>query len=268
MFEQPPSTSASSRGPLRIEREVAQNRLLKGLSSKDCDSIVQSCEHFELHFGEVLYQANERISHVYFPLQGFVSLVAVLDDRGELEVGLVGSEGMVGASLVLGVDVSAELAIVQRQGTALRMLASEFHRHCALNPELRDKIQRYLHVSMTQLAQIAACTSYHLVQARLARWLLMSRDRARSGEFHLTQEFLAYMLGVRRVGVTQAAAALQAKGLIRYKRGDITILNSAGLRKVACACYTKGNRIYETTMNDGFKRPRLVSSARKRAAAA
>lgn len=246
------------------EREVEQNLLLMGLSNPDLRKIAESCERFELSFADVLYKPGERISHVYFPISGFVSLVAVLDDGGELEVGIVGSEGMVGASLLLGVDICADLTIVQREGTALRMTANAFRRYCEHNQELRAKILRYLHVSMTQLSQIAACTGYHLVQARLARWLLMSRDRANSNEFHLTQEFLAYMLGVRRVGVTEAATALQAKGLIRYRRGEITILDSAGLKKASCACYAKGNRIYDATMKRSRK-ARPLDSGRIRA---
>jgi CRP-like cAMP-binding protein len=217
----------------------------------------------EMPFADVLYQPGDRMGQVYFPIEGFVSVVAVLDDGGELEVGLVGSEGMIGASLILGIDLCADLAIVQREGTALRMAAADFRRHCEQEKDLRDEIQRYLYVCVTQLAQVAACTGYHLVQARLARWLLMSRDRARSNEFHLTQEFLAYMLGVRRVGVTQAAAALQAKGLIRYSRGEITILNSAGLKEASCACYGRGNRIYAATMNQDVKRPKALRSRKR-----
>jgi CRP-like cAMP-binding protein len=243
---------------LKIEYGVGQNRLLTGLSPSSRKSVLRSCESMELLFADVLYQPGDRIEHVYFPVQGFVSVVALLDDGGELGVGLVGSEGMIGASLVLGIDVCADLAIVQREGTALRMPAGDFRKHCGQKKDLRCEIQRYLHVCVTQLAQVAACTGYHLVQARLARWLLMSRDRARSNEFHLTQEFLAYMLGVRRVGVTQAAAALQAKGLIRYRRGDITILNSAGLKEASCACYGRGNQIYGATMNQDVKRPKAL----------
>ena len=254
------SRAHARRGPLRIERGVCQNRLLTGLSARSRKSVLRSCESVELPFTHVLYQPGDRMGHVYFPIEGFVSMVAVLDDGGELEVGIVGTEGMIGASLVLGTDVCADLAIVQREGTALRMTADSFRRHCERDSELRGEIQRYLYVCVTQLAQVAACTGYHLVQARLARWLLMSRDRARSNEFHLTQEFLAYMLGVRRVGVTQAAAALQAKGLIRYRRGEITILNSAGLKEASCACYGRGNRIYEATMNHNLKRPKAVRS--------
>lgn len=254
----------AQRGSLINERDNSQNRLLTGLPGNDCQKIVESCERFELAFADVLYEPGEGISHVYFPLAGFVSVVAVLDDGAELEVGIIGSEGMVGASLLLGVDVSADLTIVQREGTSLRMTASAFRRHCESSTELRAKILRYLHVSMAQLSQIAACTGYHLVQARLARWLLMSRDRAHSNEFHLTQEFLAYMLGVRRVGVTEAAADLQAQGLIRYSRGEITILNSAGLKKASCACYAKGNRIYDATMEHQLKKSKSIRSAKMR----
>jgi CRP-like cAMP-binding protein len=249
---------------LRIARDVSENTLLAGLPSNTRRNVLRSCEQVELQFAEVLYQPDERMRHVYFPTGGFVSLVAVLDDGGQLEVGIVGSEGLVGISLILGVDLFADRAIVQRQGAALRMSASAFRRHYTESHNLRATVHRYIHVSMTQLAQTAACTSYHLVEERLARWLLISRDRAHSDEFHLTHEFLAYMLGVRRVGVTEAAAALQARGLITYRRGDITIVNSAGLKKASCACYERGNQIYEATMKQGLKSAVRVRAGTRR----
>lgn len=199
-------------------------------------------------FADVLCEPDKRIDHVYFPIEGFISLVTTLDDGARLEVGIVGDEGMAGASLVLGVDVSPQHVVVQGAGTALRMSAASFRRHCRQNGELHACLDRYVHVLMRQLAQTAACTRYHLVEARLARWLLMSRDRAHRDQFHLTHEFLAYMLGVRRVGVTQAARGLHEQGLINYSRGDITILDNAGLERTSCRCYERGNKMYEQTL--------------------
>ncbi|HYM34559.1 MAG TPA: helix-turn-helix domain-containing protein, partial [Steroidobacteraceae bacterium] len=133
-------------------------------------------------------------------------------------------------------------------GTALRMSTAAFLRHYKQNKTLRQMLNRYVHVLMSQLAQTAACTHYHLVEARLAHWLLETRDRAHSDRFHLTHEFLAYMLGVRRVGITQAASALHDRGLINYSRGEITILDGLGLERASCECYRQGKSIYEKTL--------------------
>ena len=243
-----------ARGSLTTSKHVlGENRLLAALPQRGRQDFVASCEPVELGFADVLCKLGERIRHVYFPTESFVSLVTALDDGPRLEVGIVGDEGMVGTSLILGVTTSPQHALVQGAGVALRMSAPTFQRHYRQNAELRQQLSRYLYVLMRQLAQTAACTRYHLVEARLARWLLISRDRAHRDQFHLTHEFLAYMLGVRRAGVTQAASALQERGLIDYGRGAISILDKSGLEKASCACYRSGNEMYEQTM--GSPRP-------------
>jgi CRP-like cAMP-binding protein len=224
------------------------NRLLAALSRRSRKRFLAGCDRVELDFAEILCEPDDRIGHVYFPIDGFISLVTTLDDGARLEVGIIGDEGMLGTSLILGVSVSPQHAVVQGAGTALRMSAAAFRRQCLQNGELHARLDGYVHVVMRQLAQTAACTRYHLVEARLARWLLMSRDRAHGDEFHLTHEFLAYMLGVRRVGVTQAAQALHERGLINYSRGDISILDNTGLERTSCQCYERGNEMYEQTL--------------------
>lgn len=224
------------------------NNLLAALSARNRRAFLAGCERVELTFGEVLCESKEPIRHVYFPIDGFISLVTALDDGARLEVGIVGDEGMLGTSLLLGTNDSPQHALVQGGGYALRMSAAAFRRHVAASSALRHELSRYIYVLMGQLALTAACARYHLVEARLARWLLMTRDRAHSDQFRLTHEFLAYMLGVRRVGITQAASALQTRGLIDYRRGTILIRDIAGLEEASCSCYRQANAIYQKTL--------------------
>jgi len=233
--------------PLTESSPVA-NRLLTALPRKDRQRFLAGCMPVELAFSEVLAEAGARIGHVYFPTQSFISLTTPTDACASLEVGLVGDEGMLGASLILGVDISPLHAVVQGAGPALRMGTARFRRELAASTTLQRELKRYLYVTMSQIAQTAACTRFHVVEERLARWLLMTHDRAHSNEFHVTHEFLAYMLGVRRVGVTMAATSLQKRKLISYRRGRVTVLDRAGLEAAACGCYAADNATYTRMM--------------------
>jgi CRP-like cAMP-binding protein len=215
----------------------------------------------ELCFSETLSEPGERIRHVYFPIDGFISLITPGVERAQLEIGLVGNEGMLGVPLLLGVNVSPLRALVQGAGHAWRVDAAAFMEAVESNAGTRAALNRYLYVFMAQLMQTATCTRFHLVEARLARWLLMTRDRAHSNQFHVTQQFLAYMLGVRRVGVTSAASALQRRKLIRYSRGDISVLDVRGLEKTACACYAIDKKIYAQILGKKAREPRTKSAA-------
>lgn len=226
-------------------RTVPPNRLLASLPRRECGRLLAACESVELEFGTVLFEPEERIRDVYFPTDSFVSLLVPVDGKTHLEVCMVGDEGMVGAPLILGVDRSELRALVQGSGPAWRMSARTFGRELGASGVLRDTLHRYLQVRMTQFAQAAACTRFHLIEGRLARWLLMTQDRAHDSQFHVTHEVLAHMLGVRRVGVTRAANALQKRKLIRYHRGEVSILNRAAMEAASCGCYRADLRAYE-----------------------
>lgn len=226
-------------------RQAPSNRLLAALPRAALLRVLAECTIVELRFGEVVHEPHARIRHVYFPTGSFISLMIPVDGSSTLEVGLVGNEGMLGAPLLLGVDVSPLRAVVQGAGPAWRMNAASFTRECARNATLRRALHRYLQIRMSQLAQAAACTRFHVVEERLARWLLMTHDRAHFDQFHVTHEFLAYVLGVRRVGVTRAANSLQKRKLISYRRGEVSIIDRAGMEAASCGCYQADQDTYD-----------------------
>src|SRR4051812_4181570 len=222
-------------------RAFITNKLLSALPRKDYQRMLSGLEPVNLAFGEVLYEPGEPIAHVYFPGIALVSLMTLVDNRLTLEVGVVGSEGMVGLPVALGIAISPFRALVQGAGMALRMKANFFAKELRQSTPLQRALQRYTHTLMAQFAQAAACNRFHVVEERLARWLLMTRDRVQSTDFRLTQEFLSHMLGLRRVGVTKAAGHLQQRRLIEYSRGNIRIVDQPGLEAASCSCY-RANR--------------------------
>jgi hypothetical protein len=176
-------------------------------------------------------------------------LLTAVDKRRTLEVGMVGNEGMAGMPFILGVGISGVRALVQGGGNALRMDAARFRIEFDRNPPLQQAPYRYTYALMAQISQTAACNRFHETEARLARWLLMTRDRVGSDEFPLTHAFLAHMLGLRREGVTEAASALRRRKLIGYSRGKIQILDTKGLKASSCSCYQVVKTVYERAQN-------------------
>lgn len=224
------------------------NGLLERLPAVDRRRLERLGSVVALEFGTALFEPDARQRYVYFPLSGFVSLLAPADGTVTLEVGLVGREGMLGATLALGVDAAPLHGLVQGAGTALRLTALQFRRELAARRAVRELTLHYCYVMLRQVAQTAACTHYHSVQERVARWLLMTQDRANGVEFHLTQDFLGKMLGARRVGVSKAAAELQRRGLIGYTRGEIRVVDRGGLEAVSCRCYAGAKQLYRHTL--------------------
>jgi CRP-like cAMP-binding protein len=213
------------------------NRILAALPKKDYQALTLHLEEAPLVFEKLIYRPREVISDVYFPNSGIISLLAGINDHGTLEVGLVGNEGMLGLSVFLGVDSTTNRAVVQGAGSAMRMKATTLRKECNKGGALPRLLQRYAHSILTQVTQSAVCNQFHSVDARMARWLLMTHDRIGTDEFQLTQEFLSNMLGVRREGVSRAAGKLQKLELIAYSRGRLKVLDRAGLEATSCGCY-------------------------------
>ena len=241
------------------------NHLTELLSKRERGRLFASCTSVDLALGDVLCRRGDTMQHVYFPTDGFISLVAQNEGEPALEVGLIGAEGMLGASLALGVDRTPMHALVQGRGAAWRMSGSAFRGQLADRAGLRRVVDRYLYVLMAQLATSSACVRFHAIGPRLARWLLMTQDRAHAETIHVTQQFLAHMLGVRRVGITVAAGALQDRGIIAYRRGELQILDRKRLEDAACSCYAADAGVYsdllgaraDATVFSGARRTRV-----------
>jgi len=214
-----------------------ENRLIEGLPNKERRRVLAHGEPVNLTAGAILCEPHQRYRHAYFPLTGFISLVATVSGHQPLEMGMVGNEGMLGVTLVLGIGSAPLRGVVRGPGTAIRMTVPQLRRGLRDSPGLLRTLRRYLYVLTAQLPRTATCARFHEVEARLAHWLLMAHDRAHANHFHHTHQFLADMLGVRRSAVTIAAGALRDRKLIRYARGEISILSRGGHEDASCECY-------------------------------
>jgi CRP-like cAMP-binding protein len=225
------------------------HKILAALPPEEYNRLLEHLTPVPLPLGETLYKTEERIKNVYFVNSGVVSLVANMQDGGSVEVGLVGNDGMVGLSVVLGDDISPNQAIVQIAGEAMRMRADKLRKELKREGHLLSLLLRSTLTMLKQVSQTAVCNGTHTVEQRLARWLLMCHDRVPGDELNLTQEFISQMLGIRRSGVSEAATLLQRRGLIRYSRGHITIVNRKGLEEFACECYAAVRAEFERLFN-------------------
>lgn len=220
------------------------NQLLACLPLRNRDKFISRCEKVELVLGTTLCEPGKDFQHVYFPNAGIISLVKTVIGHPPLALGLIGNEGMLGVTTILGVNAAPLMGIVQGAGYAVRMPISQFKQALSEFVALRKMLERYLYVFIGELSQSAACTHFHEVEPRLGRWLLAAHDRAQADHFHFTHQNLANALGVQRSAVTIAAGTLQKRELIRYIRGDIKILNRKGLEAASCECYQAVNEIY------------------------
>jgi CRP-like cAMP-binding protein len=223
-----------------VRRKAADphaNRLLGLLLPRDYARLRPHLHNIPLEYRQSLYRANKPIEFVYFIESGVGSLVNTMTNGEAAEVGTIGNEGVVGLPLLFGDDRAPTSVYVQVPGVGLRMKATLFNKELARSAPMRAVMLRYAHAFFNQVAQSAACNHFHSLEQRCCRWLLMTHDRMQSDEFLLTQEFLAMMLGVQRTGVTAAAGALQRAGLIRYRRGKVTMIDRRGLLRRSCECY-------------------------------
>ena len=227
-----------------VEIATPTNLLFDELPVRARRALVEQCELVDLTQGDILAEPGTQIRDVYFPTAGLISLVSVLQDPASLEVALIGNEGMLGIPLILGMDESPLRALVHASGGAWRMQGSTFRRVLMASPALRQRLDMYIHVVLAQFARTAACARFHLLEDRLAYWLLMIHDRSKSERIMMTHAVLADILGVRRSGVTTAAGGLQRRKLINYSRGGITIVDRKGLESASCSCYVAARYCY------------------------
>jgi CRP-like cAMP-binding protein len=221
------------------------NSLLASLSKKDYENILSHCNLVELHSGEILGEPGEEIKYVYFPINCYISLQKKIDTKSDLEIGIIGSQGFYGLNQLLGVGATLLRAVVEAPGTALSISTKAFLKLCKKNSVLKLKLDNYAYVRTNQLSQTMGCNRFHVLDARLCRWILMVQDCLVSSEFYITHECLANKLGVRRAGVTKAAGILQKKNLISYNKGHIKILNRSKLETLACPCYQLNKDTYK-----------------------
>jgi CRP-like cAMP-binding protein len=207
------------------------------MPASDYERLAPHLEPVELPLGCAVYESGDRMGHVFFPTEGIVSLLYVLDDGASAEIALTGNEGLVGISMFMGGDSTPSRAVVQSAGHAYRLRTRFLKREFERAGNLQHLLLRYTQALLTQMAQTAVCNRHHTVEQQLCRWLLLSVDRLASDELQMTQELIANMLGVRREGVTEAAGILKDAGLIQYQRGRITVLDRPGLEQQVCECY-------------------------------
>lgn len=243
-----PMPSAVQTAPMTPDAASPHNHLLARLGASDGHRLLKLCDTVQLRPTEVLCESGAPMPNAYFPTQGFISMLSRIEGHRGVEVCMVGNEGMLGAPIVLGVAGAPCQALVQGAGESLRIDSRSLRDEMNRSPLLVQLLQRYIYVQMAQTAISAGCLRFHPLGARLARWLLMAQDRADADRFRVTQDFLAYMLGVRRAGVSAVAAAFQQRGLIHYRRGNFTVLDRCGLQAMACSCYAAGKRFHADVM--------------------
>lgn len=221
----------------RVPDDPCRNLLYRSLPNDVRQRLRPKLERIELPLGSVLHEQGMRMEHVYFPITAIISKLYVTRSGASAEIAIVGNDGLVGIALFMGGETTTNRAVVQSAGLAYRIAGRVLKGECSRSVPVQNLLLRYTQTLLTQMAQTAVCNRHHSVQQQLCRWLLMSRDLLQGDELCMTHELIANMLGVRREGVTEAAGRLQALGVIRYRRGRISILDRPGLEAACCECY-------------------------------
>jgi len=223
---------------------MLKNKLINQLSAQSQNKLKDYAESFDLVNSQVIGEVDSSVEFVYFPTNGYLSVIQELEKDQSIEVGLIGAEGYIGGDLGVGNKTNPFKIIVQGEGTAWRVSAKEFLKMVDEDNDIKSMANRYLGFRVRQMGLAIACGHFHGIQARLAKWILMSQDRSESQEFSMTQEFISLMLGVRRVGVSGIANEFKRKGLIDYSRGELRVLNRNQLEGLACSCYNREKDLY------------------------
>jgi CRP-like cAMP-binding protein len=237
------------------EKRWQENRLLASLPDRDRSRLLPQLELLTLFAKEAVYESNEEINYIYFPIDCIVVLLSSVDTKATVEVGLIGNEGMVGATILMGAKQSTGQTLILTEGKALRLPAAVLKKEAKRSTRMRELMLNYANALLAQSAQLAACHRYHTPKARLARLFLTIDDRVATSELRITQDLLAHLLGTRRATVTQAANQLQDKGLIDSVRGRIMFLDRKGLESAACTCYGIIAQQYSTASNSSDASP-------------
>ena len=226
-----------------------KNIFINSLSKKTQEAVFLNAQSIELNLSQNICLADQPIQYIYFPIDGFISITQNIDEQSLIEIGMIGREGMLGAELILGINIHPFNGLVQGAGNALRIYAEDFLNAIEKNMELKIAVKKYLVIRIQQLGLSVGCEHFHTISARLAKWLLMSEDRAQSSTFQMTHEFISLMLGVRRVGITTTAADFKRRGIIDYHRGEMKVLDRTSLKAESCSCYLENIKIYTNLIN-------------------
>jgi CRP-like cAMP-binding protein len=235
---------------MSTDHNPRQNHLLAVLSAADFDRLLPELKPVALPLGKVIYESGAELRQVYFPTNSIVSLLYVMEDGASAEIAVVGNEGLVGIALFMGGETTPSRAVVQSAGHAFELTGEAVKREFGRAGALQHLLLRYTQALITQMSQTAVCNRHHSVEQQLCRWLLLSLDRLTSNQLSMTQELIANMLGVRREGVTEAAGKLQARDLIHYSRGHITVIDRPGLELQACECYAVVKKEFDRLLPD------------------
>lgn len=244
------ATAKRSKPQSAAETSPVRNDILRALLGSEYRSLRPKLERVTLKVGEIVYQADQRIEYVYFPEDAVVAMIDTMHDGGTVEVGIVGHEGMVGINIFLGCLTTPDKAVVQLPGGALRMKVLDLRKELRFGSPLQRLLLRYTQALLAVISQSVACSQHHGVAQRLARWLLTMHGYAESGEFEMSQHAMSQVLGARRAGISEAAARLQADGLIAYKRGRIRVLDPRGLRRQSCECHRFIEQQFDALLRD------------------